>query len=236
VTLTVTEVPPVLAVSPGTLAFSLSNGDSATARSFTISNTGGAPLNWTATLDTNAPTFVSLSPGAGTNLSAGANTGIKVNVNPSRVEAGNYAATVTISATDPLTEQSVKGSPATVSVTITITVPPSMQLSTTSLAFAPGSCVYTASGTVIITNTGGGTLSWNVGNPVYASNQPAGWLTVSPTSGSDGAGGPTKVKFSADGTGSQLQPGVIYTATVTITPSAGSAQTITVTFTINCLK
>ncbi|MFL5591208.1 MAG: BACON domain-containing protein [Ktedonobacteraceae bacterium] len=234
VTLTVTEVPPVLAVSPGTLALSLSNGDSATARSFTISNTGGAPLNWTATLDANAPPFVSLSPGAGTNLSAGANTGVKVNVNPSRVEAGNYAATVTVSATDPLTGQSVKGSPVTVSVTITITVPPSMQLSTTSLTFTPGSCVYTASGTVTITNTGGGTLSWSAGNPVYASNQPTGWLTVSPVSGSDGAGGPTKVKFSADGTGFQL--GVIYTATVTITPSVGTAQTITVTFTINCLK
>ncbi len=234
VTLTVTEVPPVLAVSPGTLAFSLSNGDSATARSFTISNTGGAPLNWTATLDANAPPFVSLSPGAGTNLSAGANTGVKVNVNPSRVEAGNYAATVTVSATDPLTGQSVKGSPVTVSVTITITVPPSMQLSTTSLTFTPDSCVYTASGTVTITNTGGGTLSWSAGNPVYASNQPTGWLTVSPVSGSDGAGGPTKVKFSADGTGFQL--GVIYTATVTITPSVGTAQTITVTFTINCLK
>ena len=234
VTLTVTEVPPVLAVSPGTLALSLSNGDNATARSFTISNTGGAPLNWTATLDANAPPFVSLSPGAGTNLSAGANTGVKVNVNPSRVEAGNYAATVTVSATDPLTGQSVKGSPVTVSVTITITVPPSMQLSTTSLTFTPGSCVYTASGTVTITNTGGGTLSWSAGNPVYASNQPTGWLTVSPASGSDGVGGPTKVKFSADGTGFQL--GVIYTATVTITPSVGTAQTITVTFTINCLK
>ncbi len=86
-------------------------------------------MNWTATLDANAPSFVSLSPDAGTNLSAGANTGVKVNVNPSRVEAGNYAATVTVSATDPLTGQSVKGSPATVSVTITITVPPSMQLS-----------------------------------------------------------------------------------------------------------
>src|SRR3989440_4732879 len=231
VALTVTEVPPVLAVSPGTLAFSLSNGDSATARAFTISNTGGASFNWAATLDANAPSFVSLSPGAGTNLTASANTCVKVNVNPSPVEAGNNAATVTINATDPLTGQSVKGSPATVPVTITITVPPSMQLSTTSLTFTPNSCVYPASGDITLKNTGGGTLSWTVGDPVYPSGEPTGWLSVTPTSGSDGAGGPTNVKFSADGTGSRIQLGVVYTATVTVTPSVGDAQTITVTFT-----
>src|SRR6266568_6293480 len=232
VTLTVTEVPPVLAVSPGTLAFSLSNGDSATARSFTISNTGGAPLHWTATLDANAPPFVSLSPGAGTNLSAGANTGVKVNVNPSRVEAGNYAATVTISATDPLTGQSVKGSPATVSVTITITVPPSMQLSTTSLTFTPN-CVYTASGNITLKNTGGGTLSWTVGDPVYPSGQPTGWLSVTP---SGKGSGDARLNFTADGSGSRIASGKTYTATVTITPSFGDAQTVTVSYTYYCIQ
>src|SRR5947209_15719287 len=75
VALTVTEVPPVLGVSPGALAFSLSNGDNnITPESFTISNTGGAPLNWTASLDANAPSFVSLSSVAGTNLMGGTNT------------------------------------------------------------------------------------------------------------------------------------------------------------------
>jgi len=232
VTLTVTEVPPVLAVRPGTLAFSLSNGDSTAARAFTISNTGGAPLNWTATLDANAPSFVSLSPDAGTNLSAGANTGVKVNVNPSRVEAGNYAATVTVSATDPLTGQSVKGSPATVSVTITITVPPSMQLSTTSLTFTPN-CVYTASGNITLKNTGGGTLSWTVGDPVYPSGQPTGWLSVTP---SGKGSGDARLNFTADGSGSRIASGKTYTATVTITPSFGDAQTVTVSYTYYCIQ
>ena len=232
VTLTVTEVPPVLAVSPGTLAFSLSSGDSATAKAFTISNTGGAPLNWTATLDANAPSFVSLSSGAGTNLTAGANTGVKVNVNPSGVEAGNYAATVTISATDPLTGQGVKGSPATVSVTIAISTPPSMQLSTTNLTFTPN-CIYTATGSVTLKNTGGGTLSWTVGDPVYSSGQPTGWLSVKP---SGNGSGDTTLDFSADGSSSQIASGKPYTATVTITSSVGDPQTISVSYTYYCIQ
>jgi hypothetical protein len=226
VTLTVTEVSPVLAVTPGALAFSLSNGDSMTPESFAISNTGGAPLNWTASLDADAPSFVSLSRGAGTNPATGANATDNVNVNPSGVEAGNYAATVTISATDPITGQGVKGSPATVSVTITITAQPSLQLSGNSLTFTPGNCVYYDSSTITIMNTGGGTLSWSVGDPLYPSGSPTGWLSVSP--GQDNA----RLKFSVDGRGSKLVNGQTYTATVTITPSAGNPQTVSVSFTM----
>jgi hypothetical protein len=228
VMLTVTEVPPVLAVSPGTLAFSLSNGDSITPESFTISNTGGAPLNWTASLDANAPSFVSLSSAAGTNLVGGTNTTVNVNVNPSGVEAGNYAATVTISAIDPITGQPLESKPATVSVTITITAQPSLQLSGNSLTFTPGNCEYKASSTITIMNTGGGTLSWSVGDPLYPSGSPTGWLSVSPGQGTDTA----TLKFSVDGTVSKLVNGQIYTATVTITPSAGTPQTISVSFTV----
>src|SRR5579859_7454960 len=107
-----------------------------------------------------------------------------------------------------------------------------MQLSTQSLTLTPPNCVYTASGTVTITNTGGGTLGWDVANPAYTAGQPTGWLTVTPS----GQGkGDTTLTFSADGTGSQLQLGQTYTATVTITPSAGNQQTVTVSFTISCL-
>jgi hypothetical protein len=189
-------------------------------------------LKWTAALDKNAPSFVTLSYGTNPTLAAGASAGINVNVNPSGQQAGTYAATVTVSAVDPITGNTVKGSPATVSVTITITAQPSMQLSTQTLAFTP-SCVFTASGTVTITNTGGGTLGWSVGNPAYASGEPTGWLTVSPAG--NGSGDAT-ITFNADGSGQQIVSGTTYTATVTITPSAGAAQTVTVTYVYNCLS
>ncbi len=230
ISLTVAEKPPVLAVNPSTLAFNLSNGDHSTSQSFQIENTGGAPLNWTATLD--APSFVSIKSGAGTNLAAGASITDNVTVNPAGIQAGSYAATVTINAVDPLTGKVVSGSPARVAVTITITQPPSMQLSTQSLAIAPANCAYSGSGSVVITNNGGGTLGWNVAVPVYGSGQTTGWLTVTP---SGQGSGDTTLTFSADGTGSQLQFGQTYTATVTITPSVGGPQTVTISFTISCL-
>lgn len=230
ITLNVTETPPVLAVSTSTLSLNLSNGDQATSQPFKIENTGGAPLNWTATLD--APSFVSISSASGTNLAAGANTTDSVVVNPAGVHDGPYSAAVTIDAVDPLTGKVVSDSPAKIAVTITITQAPSMQLRTQTLTLTPPNCVYTASGTVTITNTGGGTLSWNVSDPVYTPDQPTNWLNVSPTG--QGSGDAT-LTFSADGTGS-LQFGQKYTTTVAITPSVGDPQTVTVSFTIGCLN
>jgi Flagellar-associated PapD-like len=230
ITLNVTETPPVLAINPSALSFDLSNGDKATSKPFQIANTGGAPLKWTPTLV--APSFVSISSPSGTNLAAGTSATESVTVNPVEVQAGTYSATVTIDAVDPLTGNVVTGSPAKLTVTITITQPPSMLLSTQSLTLTPPNCVYTASDTVTITNSGGGSLGWNVADPVYTNGQPTGWLSVSPSG--QGSGDIT-LKFSADGTGSKLQFGLTYTATVTITPSAGNQQTVTVSFTISCL-
>ena len=231
ITLNVTETPPVLAINPSALSFDLSNGDKATSKPFNIENIGDAPLNWTATLD--GPSFVSISSTSGSNLAAGTNSSESITVNPAEVQAGPYSATVTINAIDPLTGNVVSGSPAKLTVTITITQQPSMQLSTQSLTLTPPNCVYTASGTVTITNTGGGTLGWDVASPAYTAGQPKGWLTVTP---SGHGNGDTTLTFSADGTGSQLQLGQIYTATITITPSAGNQLTVTISFTISCLQ
>ncbi len=225
VALTVAEVPPVLAVSPGKLPINVSNGDSVSTYAITVTNTGGAPMQWNATLDAQAPSFVTITLGTNTTLVAGASTKVTVNVNPTNQLAGSYSATVTVSAIDPITGKSVTNSPATTLVSLTITAQPAMQLSATSLTFTPASCVYTDSGTISITNSGGGTLNWNVGSPVYTSG--SGWLTVTP---SGNGSGNTTLTFSADGT--KLTTGQTYTATVTITPSVGNAQTVTVSFTL----
>ncbi|HEX6551423.1 MAG TPA: choice-of-anchor D domain-containing protein [Ktedonobacteraceae bacterium] len=226
------EKPPALAVSPGTLTFNLSNGDPATLKSIRIANTGGAPLIWTA----DAPSFVSISVHAGTKLAAGASVNDDITVNPARIKAGSYSAKVTISAVDPLTGNTVSGSPAAVTVTITITAQssteqPSMQLSAHSLTLPSANCAHNPLCTVTITNIGGGTLDWNVDTPVYTSEQATGWLTVNPAG--KGSGDAT-LSFSADATETKIPCGQTYTATVTITPSMGNPQTITVSLTINC--
>jgi len=233
--LTVPEKPPVLVVSPGALTFNLSNGGQASVKSIGIANSGGAPLNWTAAFD--VPSFVSISSRAGTKLAAGPGVNDDFTVNPVGVKAGSYSAKVTISAVDPLTGNTVSGSPAAVTITITITAQPSteqpsMQLSAHSVTLPPANCAHNPLCTVTITNIGGGTLDWNAGTPVYTSEQATGWLTVNPAGkGSDDA----TLSFSADATKTKIPCGQTYTATVTITPSVGNPQIVTVYFTINCL-
>lgn len=229
VTLTVNEVPPVGSVSPTSLTFNVLTTDGASSQNVTIANTGGSALDWSAALQ-NAPSFVQQSASSGKNVTGSTSATDSITVNPSGIPAGSYSATLTISMTDALTGAALSGSPVTVTITINVTSAPSMQLSTTSLTFTPGSCVYTDSGTVTLTNTGGGTLSWTVSSPTYTTTgDPGGWLTVSPSG--QGSGDAT-LTFSVNGSGQGLTAGKTYTATVTITPSSGSAQTMTVSFTI----
>jgi uncharacterized membrane protein len=95
-----------------------------------------------------------------------------------------------------------------------------MQLSATTLNFtvAPGT---SSSQNITITNTGGNTLTWSVTN-----NTAPTWLAVSPTSGSNAAGASAPLTFTV--TVPLLTPPGTYSATVTITPSNGSPQTVTV--------
>jgi len=131
--------PPSLALNPSSLTINATTGT--VSQPFTISNSGGMPLNWTATLDAAAPTFVSLSVGAGSNLTGGSSVTVNLMVNATGATGGNtYQTNVIISATDPMTGQPVSGSPATLQVTINIAAP-SMQGSPFSLL----SLIYCAS-------------------------------------------------------------------------------------------
>jgi hypothetical protein len=100
-----------------------------------------------------------------------------------------------------------------------------MSLSANSLSFTTTAGTNPAAQPITIQNIGGDTLTWTVGAPSAA------WLTVTPTSGSDASQASSPVAFSVDVTG--LSPGPPISATVVITPSAGSAVTVTVTLTVN---
>lgn len=85
----------------------------------TITNSGEASLNWTATLAANAPTFLSLAVTSGS-LPGDANTTIALLIDPTDMASGTYQTSITIQAIDPLTGGTVQGSPLTIPVTITI--------------------------------------------------------------------------------------------------------------------
>lgn len=214
--------PPSLAINPASLTINATTGT--VSQPFTISNSGGMPFDWTATLDATSPAFVSLSAGAGSNLTGGSNATVNLIVNATGVTGGNtYQANVIISAIDSVSSHPVRGSPLTLPVAINIAVP-SMQVSTTNL-------IYTATAgegdpvaqAIVITNMGGNTLRWKARAPSQR------WLAVSPLKDSDVSMATSTVTFSVNitsmGAGS-------YIATVIITPSVGSPITVTASLTI----
>jgi len=213
---------PVLTAGPSAVSFNISSG--IVSQPLTITNNGGSALNWTATLGNGTPGYVSLSNTSGTNLAGRTTVSLNVVVDTNGLVGGTSVTTsVIVSAIDPLTGQSVVGSPATVNVTIKIPLP-QMVLSVTSLAFTTTAGTNPAAHTVNVQNPGGNTLTWAVGTPSQT------WLVVSPTTGSDAAGQVTQLTFNANVAG--MAAGT-YPATVVITPSVGAAVTVTVTLTIN---
>jgi hypothetical protein len=204
VTLTVDPPPPVLSVSPASLAFGgMAGGADPAARALSVSNLGGGTMSWSASEN-----------GAWLSVSTSGET---VTVTPAiaGLAAGTYTAQVTVTA------PGATGSPMTIPVTLTLDPPPTppvLSASPAALAFSGtegGSSP--AAKTISVSNSGGGTLEW-------AASEDAAWLAVSPASGSQN--GTVTVTASIGG----LSAGT-YTADVTIT-GAGSSRTIAVTLTV----
>lgn len=212
---------PVLAVTPASLTFNMTTGINTLP--FTISNAGGEPLNWTATLASSAPGFVSLSTTAGNGLAGGTNTAVNVIVNATGLAGGSsYSTSVTVNAIDPVTGHTVSGSPTTVAITINVAVS-SMQLNTNTLTYTTTVGVNPQPQTITLTNNGGDG-SWSAGAPSQS------WVTLNPTSGTISSGSSESVTFTVDVTGLGSGP---YSATVVITPTTGNTITVTINLTIS---
>jgi hypothetical protein len=91
---TFAELPPVLAVSPLSLAFSAMYGNNTDSKTVKISNTGGGTLNWTTG---SPPTWLSFNKTSGS-LGINASEGLLVTASSSELAEGNYTGNFTISA------------------------------------------------------------------------------------------------------------------------------------------
>jgi len=158
-----------LSVSSGSLASTGTAGGpfSPSSQSFTLSNPGGQPVNWTAG---KTQTWVTLSSSGGT-LAAGANTTVTVSINSgaNSLAAGSYSDTVTFTNTTNGTGN------ATRSVSLTVNAAPAAVL--TGLTIGSPSSVpenssasYTANATWSDGSTSNVTVSavWSVSPATYA--------------------------------------------------------------------
>ena len=208
---------PTIAFSPSSFNFSATEGGANPAdKTLEIWNSGIGTLNWT--VSDNAG-WLSLSPTGGS--STGEEDEVTVSVDTSSMDAGDYDATITIEDTE------ATNTPQTVLVSLRIGEPgtePTISFSPSSLSFtAVEGGVNPSDKTLKIWNSGTGTLDWSVGDD-------AGWLSLSPTSGSS-TGEEDEVTASVDT--SSVDAGD-YDATITIedTEATNTPQTVLVSLRI----
>jgi hypothetical protein len=212
VALTVAAAPtaaPVIGLSLSSLAYAgTAGGTNPTNQSFTISNTGGGTLTWTA--GDNAA-WLTLSPASGTNTG-----NITAGVNITGLAAGTYNGTISIAATG-ATSKTV---PVSLTVNAAPTATPVIGLSLASLTYAG-----TAGGTnptnqsFTISNTGSGTLTWTAGDN-------ASWLTLSPATGTNTGTVTATVNLTGLAAGT-------YSGTVTVAATGATSKTLPVSLTVN---
>jgi hypothetical protein len=196
VTLTVTAATlPTLSASPANLTYAYQIGGSAPAAQAVSLTSSGSAANYTTAT---SATWLSVAPASGTTPG-----NLSVSVNPSGLAAGTYTGNVTI------TSAGASNSPKTVPVTLMVTAAsiPTLTVSPLSLSFT-----FQTGGTTPAAQsvTLSSTSALN-----YTAAASAGWLGVTPASGST----PGSLSVSVNPAG--LAAGN-YTGTVTLTASGAS--------------
>jgi uncharacterized protein (TIGR03437 family) len=208
------EVPaavPSFTATPGSLAFTGTNGGAAAA-SQTVQLSGslaGLPFSAQA----NVP-WLTITPQSG--IVPGT---FEVSADPGQLSAGNYPATITVTAPD--------ANPPTQNIAVTFNVaaasPSQLSLNTTALSFA-----FTSGGTQTsqqfqVTNQGAGSISFT------ATASGGNWLQVSPASGAASSGSPASLTVTA--TPGSMAAGT-YSGSIVVS-SATTGQNITVSVTLS---
>jgi uncharacterized protein (TIGR03437 family) len=218
VSLTVSETPAIIGVSPASLQFTTSAGLNPAPQSITVTNQGGGTLNWGATIVyTSTAGWLSITPGFGV---APASALVTVDVNAAVLRAGTYQAQILMSALGGATN-----SPLAVPVTLLVTSAAQLAVSPQFLTFqAPQGSGTPVSQAISITNAGSGALNWTAS---ATTSNGGDWLRLSATQGA----APAAVTVSANPAG--LAAGV-YLGSIQITDTAaGGKQSVFVALTVS---
>jgi hypothetical protein len=193
-----TANPGVMSVTPtGGLGSSGAVGGPFTPSSiiYTLTNSGGTTLNWTASKTAN---WVSLSASSGS-LAAGDSASVTVSLNSAAdsLVAGSYNDTVSFANTTSGTGNTSRTVSLTVNSPGQLAVTPASDLVSSGTAggpFSPDSIIYT------LTNSGSASLNWTAGKTQE-------WVNLSATDGSLAAGAVTSVTVSINANADSLTAG-----------------------------
>ena len=190
------EVPapalPMAEVSPGSVALSVEDASAAVF----VTNAGGALLSWSW----DGPSWAGVEPAGGT-TAPGSTTTVIVTPDRSALSDGTHSGTLTLVS---------NGGQRTVALSVAVASPARLAISPLQVDF--GSTKTSAP--VTISNAGGGTLAWTVG-------ESAAWLTANPSSGILAPHSSTTVQLFADRGGSTAGT---YVETLSIESGTGTAS------------
>lgn len=222
ITINLLVLPPCTLEKPSlsAVAFSATQGGSSPASqpiSITASGNCSWPLNWQAQV-ANAPAWLQLTPASGTLVASGQSTSINVGANIAGLAPNTYTAQITLTATDG-SNTPLQGSPQTITVTLTVLPPCSLQIGPASLNFslAQGQAAPPAqSFSVSETGNCARPVSWSASGDAGSSS----WLVLSqPTSGTDSA------TIDVGINPQNLLPNT-YTGTITLTASGNGGAVV----------
>jgi hypothetical protein len=216
---------PAIVISTNALSFNAIQGRNPATQAFNLANPGNAALNWAITGDTNATTFLSISPKGGT-VATGSSVPITVTPNVSTSNAGVINATLTINDTDPGTQ--VKSQQ--VAVKITISNQASISVLTPNIACSLSSTVTSSPPQQIqFQNTGSATLNWTLSQPLPP------WISVDTTNGTLSPGYIAFVNIACNNTGFSAGTHTSFTLVVSDTDAQTPVvpQNVLVTLTVN---
>ena len=217
--------PPVakVAISTGGLSFHAIMGQNPRAQSFTLTNSGNAPLNWGILEDSNGRTYAPVSQASGT-LAPSKSVAITVIPSIGQAGAGTLNALITVIDTDagtPVKSEQVK-------VTFTIVNQAIISLNQSQFVFNQTSAIPVSSQLVTLTDTGSAPLHWSL---TITNSSPISWLTVDNAGGVLNPGGVDFINVQCDS--ANLSPGT-FTATLTLrdTATVNPAAPLVVTVTV----
>jgi Viral BACON domain len=221
--------PPVakVAISPGGLSFHAIMGQNPRAQSFSLTNSGNAPLNWGILEDANGKTYAPVSQASGT-LAPSKSVAITVVPSIAQAGAGTLNALITIIDTDagtPVKSQQVK-------VTFTIVNQAVISLNQSQFVFNQTSAIPVSTQLIVLTNAGSAPLHWSI---TITNGSPVSWLTVDNAGGTTlNPGGADLINVQCDST--NLSPGT-FTATLTLRDAAtvnpAAPEVVTVTMVVS---
>ncbi len=175
VILTVTQAQPgTISAGNASVSFGVTVGAGATTSSLTLTNSGGAAVNYTSTVDfQGGPSFLTLSAPSGTVTPTQPAT-LTLTANPQSLAIGTYKATINF-----------KGDNGqTLAVPVTLTVSATAQklvISQGALSFMAVQGSTPAAQTFSILNTGLGVLSWTASASALSGSTQ--WLSIDKTAG-----------------------------------------------------